>query len=118
MKVIIIILLVLLVSACRTPVPALITNPGLETRQELEETISAAMNGAQITLAEDALTVSSVLVIERGMQRGINRPPELGRDMGQPYRFQLFITGTQCVLVDEQSGQHMPLKTVECVEQN
>ena len=121
MKQIIAIILVLLAHACRTPeettaIPALITNPGAETRQELERTISAALNGVQITIAEDALTKNSVLVIERGLQRGINRPPELGRDMGRPYRFQLFIAGSQCILVNMENGQQWQLTTVECIE--
>jgi hypothetical protein len=122
MKHIFVILLVFIISACRTPDqegvgPALLTNPGPESRQELEQTISTALDGARITLAEDVFTENSVLVIERGMQRSINRTPELGRDLGQPHRFQLFITGSQCILVDEQSGEHWPLSIVECVEQ-
>ena len=122
MKQISIILLILYLSACRTPdnetlLPALVTNPGPETRQELEQTISTALDGARITLSEEVFTASSVLVIERGMQRSINRTPELGRDLGQPHRFQLLIAGSQCILVDEQSGEHWPLSIVECIEQ-
>jgi len=114
------VVLILLATACRLPVtqpdtPALLTNPGPETLQELEQTLSTAMNGAQISLATDVLTKTSVLVIERGMQRGINRAPELGRDLGQPYRFQLVIKGQQCLLVDKQNGTEWPLSSAECV---
>lgn len=123
MKQIIVILVILIISACRTPEeemasPALLSNPGPEARQELEQTISTALDGARITISEDAFTVSSVLVIERGMRRSINRSPELGRDLGQPYRFQLIIADSQCMLVDEQSGERWPLSKVECVGQD
>lgn len=116
------VVLVWLVAACSAPVvhpdvPALLTNPGPESLQEIEQTLSTALNGTKVTLAADALTKNSVLVIERGMQRGIDRPPELGRDLGRPYRFQLVIDGSQCVLVDQQSGQHWPLATAECVKE-
>ena len=116
------VVLTLLGAACGAPVvqpdvPALLTNPGPETLQEIEQTVSTALNDTKVTLATDALTKNSVLVIERGMQRRIDRPPELGRDLGRPIRFQLVIDGQQCVLVDQQSGQHWPLATVECVEE-
>ena len=109
-----------LAGACSTTVvqadgPALLTNPGPETLREIEQTVSGALDGAPITLAEDVLTKNSVLVIERGLQRGIGRPPVLGRDLGQPYRFQLVIEGSQCMLVDEQNGRRWPLAGVECV---
>ena len=115
-------LILLFTAACRLPVtepdvPALLTNTGPQTLQELEQTLSAAINSAKVTLAADVLTTTSVLVIERGTQGGIGRPPELGRDLGRPYRFQLVINETQCVLVDQQSGTHWPLTSVECVKE-
>ena len=116
------VVLAMLAASCGTPevqpvVPALLTNPGPETLQEIEQTVSTALNDTKVTLAADALTKNSVLVIERGMQRSIDRPPVMGRDLGRPVRFQLVIDGQQCILVDQQSGQHWPLATVECVEE-
>jgi hypothetical protein len=95
----------------------LLTNPGPETLQELEQTVASAMNSTEVTLAADVFTDNSVLVIQRTMQRSIDRPPELGRDLGRPYRFQLVIDGSQCILVDQQSGKGWPLATVECVKE-
>ena len=116
------IIISLLVSACGVPVvqadvPALLTNPGPQTLEEIQQTVSTALNGTKVTLSADVFTQNSVLVIERGMQRRIDRPPELGRDLGRPYRFQLMLDGPQCVLVDQQSGQHWPLTTVACVKE-
>ncbi len=115
---IILIIFALLVAACSAQVvqpdePALLTNPGPLTLQEINQTVSTALNSSKVTLAEDALTKNSVLVIERG----IDRPPMMGRDLGRPYRFQLVIDGPQCVLVDQQSGKHWPLASVECVKE-
>jgi hypothetical protein len=112
----------MLIAGCGKPVmqadaPALLTNPGPQTLQELEQTISSALNGAKTTLAADALTKTSVLVIERRRQEGIGRVPEPGRDMGRPYRFQLVIRGAQCLLVDQQSGIQWPLTDVECIRE-
>jgi hypothetical protein len=98
-------------------VPALLSNPGPVTLEEIEQTISIALNVTKITLAADALTKNSVLVIERRLQRSIDRPPVMGRDLGRPHRFQLVIEGSQCVLVDQQSGQHWPLVNVECIKE-
>ena len=116
------ILIALMLAACSAPVvqaegPALVTNPGPESLGEIEQAVSAAMGGAGVTLAEDVLTDSSVLVIERGLQRGFGRTPELGRDLGRPYRFQLVKDGSECLLVDQQSGRRWPLPAVECREE-
>lgn len=118
----IVVIFALLAVACGAPVvqpsvPALLINPGPETLQEVVHTVSTAMNVTTVTLATDVLTKSSVLDVERGMKRGINRPGELGRDPGRPYRFQLVMDGLQCVLVDQQTTQHWPLKTVKCIKE-
>jgi len=118
----IVIVFILLTAACKendlqADFPALLSNPGTETLQEIEYTLSAALNGTAVTLAADVFTENSMLVIQRNLQRSIDRPPELGRDLGQPYRFQLISNGTRCALLDLQSEQHWPLASVECVEE-
>jgi len=114
--------LIMLIAACRelngqAHVPALLTNPGSETLLEIEQTVSAALNVTSVMLAEDVLTDNSLLVIQHAPQRSIERPPELGRDLGRPYRFQLVTNGSQCVLVDMQSEQSWPLSGVKCVKE-
>jgi hypothetical protein len=108
------------VAACSTPAvnseyPALLTNPGPSTTLEIEQTISSAMEGAKVSIAEDALTTSSQLTIEQNMIRSIEQQPEMGRNLGRPDHFQLLIDGPQCVLVHEKTGLHWLLNTVECV---
>lgn len=121
-QIILILLMAIPGTACRdTQVqefrPALLTNPGQESHAEIQQTISTALNGVSVMLADDVFTMNSVLVIERGMQRGIERPPEMGRDLGRPSRFQLVTNGSECVIIDEQSGVHWPLSNVKCTKE-
>jgi hypothetical protein len=114
------VLLVSAIAACGTPAvqpeyPALLTNPSPTTLLEIEQTISTAMDGAKVSIAEDALTTSSQLTIEQSMLRSIDQQPEMGRNLGRPDQFQLLIDGPQCVLVHDKTGLHWLLKTVECV---
>jgi len=102
-------------SAIQADVPALLTNPSVDTQLEIEQSVSAALDGAKITIAPDALTQGSVLTIEQGISRSIDRAPELGRNLGRPEHFQLVIDGPQCVLVHQRTGLHWILKKTECV---
>lgn len=102
-------------SDLRTDVPALLTNPSEDTRLEIEQSVSAALDGAKMTVAADALTQSSVLTIEQGKNRSVERPAELGRNLGRPEHFQLVVDGPQCVLVHRRTGLHWILRQSECV---
>jgi len=111
--------LCLLLTACKAQdvqpeVPALLSNPGDSLLQQLEQTLSEAMAGTKITLAADVFTTSSVLVIERGLRRGIEGNAELGRNLGRPYRFQLLTDGSNCVVLDPQTGLRWPLTGAVC----
>jgi hypothetical protein len=94
--------------------PAVRTSLTEASTTELMQVISAANGGVQVTIAEDALTTSSVLVIERGLRRSIDRPPELGRDYGRPQRFQLVLDGRQCFLVQQSTGLRWLLRETTC----
>jgi hypothetical protein len=105
--------------ACKTaPVrqdlPAVIAEPSSKSRAELAETVSAALNGVPVTLADDALTRDSTLVIERARQRDPSGLPAQGREMGTPERFRLVKSGAECVLVHEGSGRRFTLHETTC----
>ena len=60
------VILTSLAAACGAPVvqsdvPSLLTNPGPETLQEIEQTVSTALNGTKVTLAADVLDRKSVV---------------------------------------------------------
>ena len=95
-------------------VPAVITTPTAESRAELARVVSEALHGAPITLADDALTRESTLIIERARARGPDGTPLQGRDPGRPERFLLVRTGSGCALVHEGSGRSFPLASVTC----
>lgn len=104
---------------CSTPpvqpdTPALRVEPDADSRQEIEQVVSSALDGVPVTLADDALTRDSTLIIERGMRRRIDGPPELGRDLGRPQHFKLVIDARQCFLVHQETGLRYLLQTTRC----
>jgi hypothetical protein len=90
-------------------VPAVITNPTLESRIELVRVVTEALHGGPVSVAEDALVHDSTLILERGKARGPDGTPLQGRDPGRPERFLLVRTGAGCALVHEGSGRSFPL---------
>jgi hypothetical protein len=95
-------------------VPAVITAPTPEGRAELVRVVSQALHGAPLTLAHDALTRESTLIVERARARGPDGTPLLGRDTGRPERFHLVRRGSGCELVHEGSERHFALSKVTC----
>ena len=98
----------------RPDLPALLTNPTAESRAELVRAVSGALHGAPITLADDALTRDSTLIIERTRPRTANGVPLSGRETGRPEHFRLVKNGTRCVLVHEDTGKRRTLKAATC----
>jgi hypothetical protein len=112
--------IVLLAAACkvnpaREDRPARIVNPTAESRAELQRVVSDMLFGADVVLADDALTTSSVLIVERSHRRSLDSPPLSGRDLGQPERFQLVTTGKKCVLIHGNDQARYELLETECV---
>ena len=104
--------------ACQTvatsnDTPALITDPSDESRAALQQTVNAALN-TEVTLADDALTDTSLLVIERVMPRTMQGSPAQGRTMEMPYQFRLVINGDDCVLIDQRDDSRHVLQDTSC----
>ena len=105
--------------ACKTaPVrqdaPAVIVDPSVRSREELTGAVRAALNGVTVTLADDALTRESTLVLERAKHRDASGLPVQGREMGAPERFHLVKSGPDCVLIHEGSGRRFSLHETAC----
>ena len=96
-------------------VPAVIVNPTPESRAELQRAVSEMLSGADVLLADDALTQSSILTIEHRRTGSLDNPPLSGRDLGSPERFHLLLTGTGCVLVHESDEATVSLPETDCV---
>ena len=107
-----VLLLCQLLSTCSSSfaqpdVAAVIDKPTKESRVELAQAVSSALNGAPVTLADDALTQDSVLIIERARHSG--------RDLDKPEHFRLVKVGKHCALVHERTGKRTTLASTTCL---
>jgi len=94
--------------------PAVLVQPTAASRAELARVVSRAMNGAPVTLADDALTADGTLVVERAERRDASGRPLTGRDSGRPEHFRLVKDGARCVLIQERTGQRFTLESTRC----
>jgi hypothetical protein len=106
--------------ACKTSgvqveVPALLASPGIEVRQELQLAVSNALHGVPIVLANDALTRSSLLIVEQRPVRNLDQQPATGRMLGLPEQFRLLRRSEDCVLLHLGTATRTVLKHAECV---
>jgi hypothetical protein len=98
----------------RRDLPAVLTNPTAETRASLARAVSGALHGAPVTIADDALTRDSTLIIEHARPRTPDGVPFSGRETGRPERFRLVKNGSRCVLVHERTGERWTLQAATC----
>lgn len=101
----------LALAACRTgavraEVPARIVEPTPESRAELQHVVSSTLGGRSVTIADDALTKDSLLIME---------PKHLtGRDLRKPDHFRLVLSDSRCVLVHQESDARFELTQTRC----
>jgi hypothetical protein len=93
---------------------AVIDNASSETKAELEATISRILKKPKVTVADDALTHSDILIISRTPKRNIKSNPVLGRSTEKPYRFQLVKIGQDCYLKYEATHEKHKLEATSC----
>ena len=94
-------------------VAARITNPTDYSRAALQNTVNDALN-TDVALADDALTDSSVLTIERNPPRSMQSPPAQGRNMDTPIQFRLVLNGSDCILIDQRDNSRYLLEKTTC----
>lgn len=112
--------IVFMTLACSKPVmnediPALIVEPDSTSRDVLQHTVAKALQVAEITLTDDALTKDSVLIIDRKNYRTLQQSPVLGRDLGRPEIFRLLLSGGRCVLLRQADGTRWKLENMRCI---
>ncbi len=95
--------------------PAVIAAPTPQSRAELERVVSAAMNGQPVTIAADALTRDSVLLIQRRTPPGPQGRIATGRTLEAPEQFRLLLRGDRCSLMHAADGREWPLMETQCV---
>ena len=96
-------------------VPARIVDPTPQSRAALAEAVRSALNGAPVTLADEALTAASTLLIERAVRRDARGLRIQGRELTPPEQFHLVQSAGACVLVHERTGRRFPLRDTRCV---
>lgn len=115
--------LVLVLTGCRTDavaaegVPALLRDPDAQTRADLQRVVSEALGGAEVLLSDDALTESSLLIIERRRHVDAAGRRVMGRDLSAPDRFLLIKQGERCLLEHQASGQRWPMVGAVCIRE-
>jgi hypothetical protein len=94
---------------------AVIADPTAESRRELAGIIHEALGDVPVTLADDALTGSSLLSFEHALRRGPQGRLLNGRELTRPETFELFKRGSRCVLVQSKTGREWALHHTQCV---
>jgi hypothetical protein len=92
---------------------AVIINPDAASRAALQETVNTALH-TDVALADDALTETSILTIERKVPQSIEGSPAQGRNMEMPIQFRLVTNGTECVLIDQRDMSRVVLADTVC----
>jgi hypothetical protein len=92
---------------------AVIVDPDAASRAALQEAVNAALH-TNVTLADDALTETSILIIERKVPQSIEGSPAQGRNMGMPIQFRLVTNGSECILIDQRDMSRAVLADTVC----
>ncbi|PHS41235.1 MAG: hypothetical protein COA91_02670 [Robiginitomaculum sp.] len=99
--------------------PALLVNASPKVTTEIQDVVSQALNGVQVTVAPDVLTKSPTMAIERPEFRSPAGDPIMGRRMDMPEdaadHFTLSRSNEKCVLTHEQTSVSYVLKSARCV---
>ena len=80
---------------------------------DIRQAVAAAL-GKNILTADDALTNSSVLIIERRVPRTMQDRVGNGRILDAPETFLLVLDGGKCVLVHRRTGDRYTLENARC----
>jgi hypothetical protein len=93
--------------------PAVIDRPTDASRAELRRVVNEAL-GTSVTLADDALTHTSTLSIERNPIRDASGRRIEVRERTPPEMFLLVKRGGQCVLIHERTKTETVLTATHC----
>ena len=93
--------------------PAWIINPDSGSRAALQAAVNEALD-TDVALADDALTNSSILTIQRHLTDSLEGEPAQGRNMEMPIQFRLVISGGDCLLIDQRDQSRRILRNTSC----
>jgi len=93
--------------------PARISNPTDASRAALQQAVNTALR-TEVTLADDALTDTSLLTIEHTPPRTMQNPTPDGRILDMPIQFLLVINGSVCILIYQRDRTRYTLDNTSC----
>ena len=93
--------------------PARIINVDDASRSALQNAVNTAI-GTNVTLADNALTDTSLLTLENRTPRSITNPNPQGRIMEMPIQFQLIKNGNDCILINQRDRSRQVLSGTSC----
>lgn len=96
-------------------VPAVITEPDDASRAALRNTLAEIYDDRRITIADDALTTTSLLILEIGPPRTGAATDVGDRQTERPLRIRLVRNGDDCVLIDLRDDSRHALADTNCV---
>jgi hypothetical protein len=95
--------------------PAVLVQPTDAVRAELRAALAAALGREPVAIADDALTQTNVLIIERAPVRDLEGRPLDGRVLEPSvHRFELVLASSECVLVRPSDAWRMRLASAVC----
>lgn len=94
--------------------PAVIANIEPKASVELNQVVAGALGRESVNLADDALTRTDRLIIERKKHQSIEGGVLVGRSYEMPQHFRLVIKDSTCILIHEKTETRYPLKQVSC----
>jgi hypothetical protein len=93
--------------------PARIVNADADSRAALQAAVNEAL-GTEVMLANNALTDTSLLTIERWPAGTMENPVPQGRILEKPIQFRLAINDSDCILIDQRNESRHVLQDTEC----
>lgn len=93
--------------------PARIINVDDASRSALQNAVNTAI-GTNVTLADNALTDTSLLTLENRPPRSMTNPNPQGRIMEMPIQFQLIKNGNDCILINQRDRSRQVLSGTSC----
>ena len=107
------IVLVSCASLSTEEIPAVFNEVTNRNHQILKQAVEEALNQKSILLSPDAMTRSSLLIIDRKKSEGLSSI-DVGRRFGRPHRFRLVIDRGKCTLVQLDADWRQILRETHC----
>ena len=105
------------VAASSAEVPAVLVEVDAASRAALLAAVTRLLPGPPPLLADDALTTTSWLILERARRESVDGVVEPGFDLERPEQFRLVLRDGRCELVRLSTGTREVLAGARCAPQ-